>query len=71
VDLPTTPGEQTTGQALSHEGALELAAASIDFELDPFEQEMLDHHLVACGMCSRTAAALRNDARRIAGLPRP
>jgi len=71
VDLPTMPAHPMTSAAASHEAPLELAATSIDFELNLVEQRMLDRHLVACGTCSRTAAALRNDARRIARLPRP
>ena len=71
MDLSTTTPQWMTCPSASHVAALELAATSIDFELNPVEQRMLDRHLVACEMCRHTGEALRNDARMIASLLRP
>jgi hypothetical protein len=49
-----------------HEGFLELAAASIDFDLDDYDRAELDRHLAGCDECRRTAAAYREDASAIA-----
>ena len=46
-----------------HDEFLELAAAAIDFELEPSEQNALDVHLAACTPCRRRVIALRHDAR--------
>lgn len=55
----------------THEGFLELAAAAIDFELEPEERAELDRHLAECDSCRRTAAAYRDDAATIAYGPAP
>ncbi len=55
----------------NHEGFLELAAAAIDFELEPEERAELDRHLAECDSCRRTAAAYRDDAATIAYRPGP
>jgi hypothetical protein len=49
-----------------HDGFLELAATSIDFELDEYDHAELDRHLAGCDECRRTAAAYRDDASAIA-----
>jgi putative zinc finger protein len=49
-----------------HDAFLELAAASIDFELDDDEQAELDRHLAGCEACQRAAAGFRDDAAMIA-----
>lgn len=54
-----------------HEGFLELAAAAIDFQLEPEERAELDRHLAGCDSCRRTAAAYREDAATIANEPGP
>jgi hypothetical protein len=53
----------------AHRRFLELAAASIDFELSQREHRDLDAHLTSCASCRGDLAALRGDARTIAGLP--
>lgn len=55
----------------SHEEFLDLAAAAIDFELDPDERAELDQHLAGCDSCRRTAEAFRDDAATIAYGPAP
>ena len=55
----------------SHERFLELAAAAIDFELEPEERAELDRHLAECDSCRRTAEAFRDDAATIAYGPGP
>ncbi|HSL33736.1 MAG TPA: hypothetical protein VK871_08815 [Candidatus Limnocylindrales bacterium] len=52
-----------------HPHFLELAAAAIDFELDPAEQEELATHLAACTPCRRRAIGLQVDARAARELP--
>jgi len=42
-----------------HREILELAAAAIDFELDPAEQSRLREALAECPLCRRQAAAIR------------
>jgi N-acetylneuraminic acid mutarotase len=54
---------------LDHERFLELAAASIDFELSPSEATELDRHLAGCGSCRLAMQAMRDDARAIMSLP--
>ncbi len=49
-----------------HDAFLDLAATSIDFELDGDERQELDRHLAGCDACRRTAAAFRDDAATIA-----
>ena len=56
---------------ISHERFLELAAAAIDFELEPEERAELDRHLAECDSCRRTAEAFRDDAATIAYGPGP
>ncbi len=46
----------------THEAFLELAAATIDFDLDADVREELDLHLAECEACRRTATAYRDDA---------
>ncbi len=53
----------------SHNRFLELAAATIDFELSPVERATLDRHLATCTTCRMAADVLRADARVIAALP--
>ncbi|HEX6869295.1 MAG TPA: zf-HC2 domain-containing protein, partial [Candidatus Limnocylindrales bacterium] len=53
-----------------HARALDLAAASIDFELNEAEQAVLDGHLASCSRCRRRAFALREDQRALENLPR-
>jgi hypothetical protein len=55
---------------MGHEEYLDLAAAQIDFALDPAEQSALDAHLADCPSCRRRAIAMRADAREVANLPR-
>ena len=71
MNLPTNPRRPVTEPAASHETALELAATWIDFDLGPSEGRALDRHIVGCAPCRQTAEAFREDARAIAGLPRP
>lgn len=52
-----------------HPDFLELAAAAIDFELDPAEQEELATHLAACTPCRRRVIGLQVDARAVRELP--
>jgi hypothetical protein len=54
----------------THDQILELAAAAIDFELSPLEQETLAGHLRECTTCPRRIAGLQADQRAIARLPR-
>ncbi len=57
-----------------HDRCIELAAASIDFELTGAEAAEMSEHLASCGPCRTTAGALMADARalrRLAyGMPR-
>jgi hypothetical protein len=53
----------------THDTALALAAAAIDFGLTQAERARLDAHLAACPACARSAVALRADALVLAGLP--
>jgi anti-sigma factor RsiW len=53
-----------------HDRFIDLAAASIDFELSPAERAELDGHLTTCAPCRSFAAALRADARALGDLPR-
>jgi putative zinc finger protein len=55
----------------THEEFLDLAAAAIDFELDPDESAALDQHLAGCDSCRRTVEAFREDAAMIAYGPAP
>lgn len=50
---------------IRHDRALELAAAAIDFDLDPPDRAALAEHLAACAACRQTAAGLRADAAAI------
>jgi anti-sigma factor RsiW len=52
-----------------HEDFLELAAASLDFELDLGEREALDKHLAGCVPCRRQMTGLQADQRAIAQMP--
>ena len=54
-----------------HEGFMELAAASVDFELDEYDRAELHRHLAGCPACRATAEALRDDAAAIESEPRP
>jgi hypothetical protein len=54
-----------------HEGFLDLAAASIDFDLDEYERAELDRHVSGCDDCRRATAAFRDDAAAIASGARP
>ena len=47
-----------------HEDFLELAAASLDFELDPGEREALAEHLAGCVPCRRRVTGMQADQRR-------
>lgn len=51
-----------------HRHYLELAAASLDFELTPAERSTLENHISGCVACQRRVAALRGDADTIAHL---
>lgn len=53
----------------AHARARELAAASLDFALEPAEQRELDEHLSACDACRRYTLELREDATLLAALP--
>ena len=46
-----------------HEGALGLAAASLDFELSSADRNELRIHLAACASCRAAADAMAIDAR--------
>lgn len=48
-----------------HERSLELAAAAVDYDLNPVERAELDAHLAGCPTCARRAAAMRSDAARL------
>jgi hypothetical protein len=52
-----------------HDEVLELAAASIDFDLSATEQETLASHLRECIPCGRRVVGLQGDQRAIAQLP--
>ena len=52
-----------------HERCIELAAASIDFQLSPDEQHALRTHLAICDTCSVTVRGIRDDATRLAAAP--
>ena len=52
-----------------HDDFLELAAASIDFELTETERASLAAHLADCVPCRRRVIALEADQRAIAQLP--
>jgi hypothetical protein len=52
-----------------HEGFLELAAASIDFELSESERAALNTHLAGCISCRRVVMALEADQLSMARLP--
>jgi len=52
-----------------HEDFLELAAASLDFELDPGEREALAGHLAGCVPCRRQVTGMQADQRAIAQMP--
>ena len=52
-----------------HDEFLELAAASIDFELSETERAALAAHLADCIPCRRQVMALDADQRAVAGLP--
>jgi hypothetical protein len=52
-----------------HRRPLELAAASVDFELSPGEQAELAAHLASCSACRRRVDGIRQDAVAIAALP--
>lgn len=54
-----------------HDAFLELAAATIDFHLEPDEAAELERHLAGCDTCRQTAAALRDDATAIASGSQP
>jgi hypothetical protein len=49
-----------------HEGFQELAAASIDFELDDYDRAELDRHLATCDVCRRAVDGFRADAADLA-----
>ncbi|MGI8703887.1 MAG: hypothetical protein ACR2JZ_05190 [Candidatus Limnocylindrales bacterium] len=53
-----------------HTTFLQLAASSVDFELDTAAARTLAGHLDTCEVCRRTAAALRSDAAALRALPR-
>lgn len=53
----------------AHDAFLELAAASIDFELSGAERGRLERHLAACPTCRATSAAFRADSRALATVP--
>jgi hypothetical protein len=53
-----------------HDQYLELAAASIDFELLPAERSALDAHLATCVACRRQVTGLRVDQQSARNLPR-
>jgi N-acetylneuraminic acid mutarotase len=53
----------------AHRRFLELAAASIDFELSPSERDELRTHLSTCDTCPRALDGMRADARTIRALP--
>lgn len=53
----------------THERAQELAAVSIDFELDPAERLELDEHLAGCESCRTFAASLTANAQALSELP--
>ena len=53
----------------AHRRFLELAAASIDFELSARERDELARHLEACRACTHDLMALRADARMFSAMP--
>jgi hypothetical protein len=54
-----------------HQRCLDLAAAAIDFQLSPGEQQDLRTHLALCDSCSITVHGMRDDAARLAAAPHP
>jgi Tol biopolymer transport system component len=52
-----------------HGQILELAAAAIDFELDPVERAKLDAALESCPLCRRQASAMRATATILGRAP--
>lgn len=52
-----------------HDEFLELAAASLDFELEPTERQALAEHLAGCVSCRRRVAGLQADQLAIAQMP--
>jgi hypothetical protein len=52
-----------------HDEILELASASLDFELTPSERSRLDAGLAGCEQCRRAATAYRRQASLMAALP--
>ncbi|MGH2837580.1 MAG: kelch repeat-containing protein, partial [Thermoleophilaceae bacterium] len=55
--------------AATHTRFLELAAASVDFELSREERAELEGHLEACRTCFRALHAIEGDGRTIRALP--
>ncbi|HET7494484.1 MAG TPA: zf-HC2 domain-containing protein [Candidatus Limnocylindrales bacterium] len=52
-----------------HDEILELASASLDFELTPAERSRLESGLAGCEACRRTATTYRRQAGLVAALP--
>ena len=53
----------------THDDFLELAAASLDFELSQPERDSLDEHLASCVACRRRVVGLQADQRAIGQMP--
>lgn len=54
---------------IDHRHAIELAATSVDFDLDDDDREQLDAHLRACESCRFEVSGLHRDASALASLP--
>ncbi|HEV8546638.1 MAG TPA: Ig-like domain-containing protein [Candidatus Limnocylindrales bacterium] len=53
----------------THDRARELAAISIDFDLDPADRLELDEHLAGCESCRTFAASVTANAQALSQLP--
>ena len=55
---------------LTHDAALDLAAASLDGAIDPSSTAELEEHLSACLRCRPAVEAMRRDASALSDFPR-
>ena len=53
----------------THAEFLELAAAAIDFPLEPADRRRLDEHMAGCAACAQAVTSMRRDAVRLASIP--